>query len=134
MSDPSFYKNVNGRLFINTQLYGMIPVKDYLAFLQIHQMTSKNHVRFTEFDDTEVNTDITLLGNECTDLQKEDVIRVCISYVNKFQMNSYYIPIGTKYHTHHAYILENLSRKFPSIQWSIMAKNNTQFMCKGVRV
>lgn len=125
---------MNGRLFINTQLYGMIPVKDYLAFLQIHQMTSKNHVRFTEFDDTEVNTDITLLGNECTDLQKEDVIRVCISYVNKFQMNSYYIPIGTKYHTHHAYILENLSRKFPSIQWSIMAKNNTQFMCKGVRV
>ena len=57
-----------------------------------------------------------------------------LSYVNKFQMNSYYIPIGTKYHTHHAYILENLSRKFPSMQWSIMAKNNTQFLCKGVRV
>ena len=126
------YMNVEGRLYINTTQFGVIPVKDYLAFLQINDL-DKQKVSFDMFDHSEVSADYTQLGNDTPTVSKEYIVRAIVAYVNKYYTNrKFYIPIGSKYYEHHRYILENLVEKYPNMTWDVMSKNATQFMFRGV--
>ena len=123
----SFYKNINGRLYINTYLYGMITIQDYLAFLQINKINTKKHVHFRILNNSEAKLDFTIFENEKPDLPKEELCSFCIQYVKQYYKTSYKFPVGTKYHEHYEYIIETLNKKIPSFRWSIKAKNDSEF-------
>jgi hypothetical protein len=123
----SIYKNINGRLYINTHLFGMIPVQDYLAFLKINKINAKKHVHFKILNNSEAKLDFTVFENEKPDLPKEELCRYCIEYVKQYYTTSYNFPVGTKYHQHREYILEILNQEIPSFHWSIKAKNDSEF-------
>jgi len=127
----SSYMVIEGRLFINTR-FGVIPVKDYLTYLQISEL-SKKKVSFDAFDMTEVPADYKQLLNEAATVSKEFIVRSIISYVNKYYTNTtYYIPVGSKYYEHHRYIIDALEEKLPGMKWTVMSKSLSQYMFRGV--
>jgi len=129
MSTP--YMVIEGRLYVNS-LFGVIPVKDYLTYLQISELSRKK-VSFDAFDTTEVAADYTQLLNETPTVSKEFIVRSIIAYVNKHYNNTtYYIPVGSKYYEHHKYVVDSLEQKLPDMKWNVMSKNATQFMFRGV--
>ena len=131
MPSLSSYMVIEGRLYINSP-FGVITAKDYLTYLQISELDKKK-VSFDAFDTTEVAADYTQLLNDTATVSKEFIVRSIISYVNKYYTNTtYYIPVGSKYYEHHRYVVETLEQKLPGVKWSVMSKNSTQYMFKGV--